>query len=209
MAGTVDGKRVYNTALRQEQARLTRERILDAARQALTRGTYSSVTMEDIAREAGVASQTVYSVFGTKLRLAQAIIDDGFHLDDVEGLVAEARESSDPEVSLRTAAKIARRYNQACADLLSVMRESGDPGLLARHHQMEERRFSDEAFLRATLERSGRLRAGTSPREALGVIWAMTGADWYTLLVFRRHWTPSRYEEWLSDALIDVLLEPS
>lgn len=188
---------------------MTRERVLEAARQVLVRGTYSSVTMEDIAAEAKVSYQTVYSVFGTKLRLAQAIIEDGFHTEEADRLVAEARKTSDPEVLLRTVAAIARRYNQPCADLLSVMRESGDPELLARYREMEERRFSDEAFLRVTLEKSGRLRPGTSPREALAVIWAMTGADWYTLLVFRRRWSPSRYEEWLADALVAVLLGPN
>jgi hypothetical protein len=40
------------------------------------------------------------------------------------------------------------------------------------------------------------------------VLWGLTGADWYCLLVFQRRWEPARYEEWLAQALIDLLLEP-
>ena len=62
---------------------MTRARILDAARNILVSGTYSSVTMEEIAKEAGVSYQTVYAIFGTKLRLAQGLMDVGFpHVGD-------------------------------------------------------------------------------------------------------------------------------
>jgi len=60
----------------------------------------------------------------------------------------------------------------------------------------------------ARLERSGRLRAGIAASEAVAVIWALSGPDQYTQLVFGRAWTPSRYEEWLGDALINTLLQP-
>ena len=75
--------RTYSGALRREQAQMTRNRILDAARRLLVSGTYSSVTMDDIAKEAGVAYQTVYAIFGTKLRLAQRIMEAGFpHVEE-------------------------------------------------------------------------------------------------------------------------------
>jgi AcrR family transcriptional regulator len=204
-----ENKRRYNTSLRQELAQLTRQRILDAARRLLVNGTYSSVTMDNIASEAGVAYQTVYSVFGTKLRLAQAIIASGFHVEGVDELIAQARESPDPEVALRTGARIACRLNEACADLVRFMRESGDPDLLTHHHEMEARRLSEVGFVPKRLESSGRLRPSLSAAEVLDVIWAMSGADWYIQLVFQRGRTPSRYEQWLGDALINLLLQPN
>ena len=204
-----ESKRTYNTALRQELAQVTRQRIIDAARRLLVNGTYSSVTMDDIASEAGVAYQTVYSVFGTKLRLAQAIIASGFHVEGVDELIALARESPDPEVALRTGARIARRLNEACADLVRFMRESGDPDLLKHHHEMEARRLSEVGLVPKRLESSGRLRPSLSAAEVLDVIWALSGADWYIQLVFQRGWSPSRYEQWLGDALISLLLQPT
>ncbi len=131
--------RTYNGALRKEQAQMTRGRILDAARRLLLSGTYSSVTMEDIAREAGVAYQTVYGIFGTKLRLAQGLIEIGFpHVADALKLFDQLGPSDDPELGLRTGARVNRLIYELCADLLRFMRESGDPGLLARYREREE-----------------------------------------------------------------------
>ena len=187
---------------------MTRSRIIDGARRLLTKGTYSSVTMEDIAREAGVSYQTVYAVFGTKLRLAQEIVLVGFHFEGLEELNDELRQSSDPEVWLRGSAQISRRIYETCADLLRFMEQSGDPELLARYHHNEDLRLTQEGFLPAALDASGRLQAEMTPAEILAVIWALTGSDMYSKLVFERGWTPSRYEEWLGASLISLLLKP-
>ena len=200
-------KRKYSTALRQDLAQVTRQRIIDAARRLLVSGTYSSVTMDDIAREAGVAYQTVYAVFGTKLGLAKAMIEAELKVEGVDDLIARARNEADPEAALRTGAEITRRINEPCADLIRFMRESGDPVLLQRHHEMEARRFTDVESVAPTLLSSGRLKPGLSPTEVHDVVWAMFGPDWYIHLVFERGWTPARYEAWLGDALIDLLLE--
>ena len=203
--------RTYNGALRTEQAQMTRTRILDAARRLLVRGTYSSVTMEEIAKEAGVSYQTVYAIFGTKLRLAQGLIEVGFpHVADALKLFDAVRQSDDAELGLRTGAHVSRLIYEICADLLRFIRESGDPALLAHYREREEQRLTDmtQFGLPAMLDRSGRLRAGISPSEAVAVIWALTGPDQYTQLVFQRGWTPSRYEDWLADALIRMLLRP-
>src|SRR5258708_37917153 len=106
MVDVVKRKRTYNASLRQEQAQMTRTRLLDAAHRLLTRGTYTGVTMEEIAQEAGVAYQTVYAVFGSKLQLAKQMVETGFHFDGVDELAAQANASDDPEVVLRLGAEI-------------------------------------------------------------------------------------------------------
>lgn len=190
---------------------MTRDRILDAARRLLASGTYSSVTMDDVAREAGVAYQTVYAIFGTKLGLAQALIEVGFpHVTEALKLFDPLRHSGDAELRLRTSARVSRLIYELCADLLRFMRESGDPGLLARYREREEQRLMGMTHFGVPemLERGGRLRPGISPSEAAAVIWALSGPDPYADLVFQRGWTPARYEAWLGDALINMLLQP-
>jgi AcrR family transcriptional regulator len=206
MVRAVKPKRTYNAALRQEQAKATRARIVEAGRRLLAKGTYSSVTIEEIAEEAGVSYQTVYAVFGTKLQLARAIIEVGFHVEDVEGRAAEFARSRDPEVWLRGVAQITRSIQERCADLFRFMRESGDPQLLAHYREHQTRRLSQEGFLPDMLAKSGRLRSGLSQPEVLAVIWAFSGNDLYSMLVLDQGWTPARYEEWLGNALIDLLL---
>lgn len=204
--------RSYNGALRTEQAQMTRARILDAARRLLVSGTYSSVTMDEIAKEAGVAYQTVYAIFGTKLRLAQALVELGFpHVEEALKLFDPLRQSDDIELALRTSARVSRLIYEPCADLLRFIRESGDPALLAHYRRREEQRLHamTEFGVPAMLERSGRLRPEMAPSKAVAVIWTLTGPDPYTQLIFGSGWTPSAYEEWLGDALIKTLLQPA
>lgn len=212
MVKAVKTGRTYARTLRTEQAQMTRRRILDAARRLLGSGTYSSVTMEDIAKEAGVAYQTVYAIFGSKPGLAHGLVEVGFpHVDDALKLFTDLPESADVEVWLRTAAHVNRLIYEVCADLLRFMRESGDPGLLARYRDRQEQVFREmnRFGIEAILENSGRLRPGISPFEAVAAIWSLSGPDPYTELVFQRGWTPSRYEEWLGDTTINMLLEPA
>ncbi|HEX6348066.1 MAG TPA: TetR/AcrR family transcriptional regulator [Candidatus Dormibacteraeota bacterium] len=209
MAAGVKTKRRYNATLRQEQAQQTRRRILDAGRRLLRRGAYSSVTMEEVAAEAGVSYQTVYAVFGNKLRVAQAIIEDGWpHIAEARKLLEEGRRSDDPEVWLRVAARLSRQILEVCADLPRFMRESGDSTLRARYRRVEDERYEELKEVRDLLQRSGRLRSSLSADEALALLWAFTGADWFCLLVFERGWQPERYEGWLAQSLIELLLEP-
>jgi len=209
MVRAVKAKRNYNASLRQEQALMTRQRILDAARRLLTRGTYSSVTMEEIAQEAGVSYQTLYAIFGNKLQLAKDVIEAGFQFEDVSELAARANAAPDPEVGMRLGAEISRRIHETCADLVRFMRESGDPELLERYHQSENMRLSLQAHIPALLQASGRVQPGMSQSEMAAVLWTMTGTEVYSMLVFQRGWTPSRYEDWLGTALISLLLVPA
>lgn len=210
MAKATGAKRTYNAALRTEQARLTRDRILDAAAKLFVGRGYSSVTVEDIAREAGVAHQTIYAVFGTKLAIAEDIIWSSFRTEGINELMAQARESDDLEVHFRIGARMARLLNERFAQIVRFMRESGDPALLAEYHKIEGLRFEQiQAQLSPVLRSTDRLRANVSRKEVLGTIWALTGTDLYNQLVSGRGWTPSHYEKWLTDALINMLFQPS
>ncbi|HEY8656780.1 MAG TPA: TetR/AcrR family transcriptional regulator [Candidatus Limnocylindria bacterium] len=208
MAAPVKEKRAYNIRLRQEQAQITRNRIIEAARRLLVGGTYSAVTMDEIAKEAGVSYQTVYAIFGTKIHLAEAVISEGFsHLAEALNLLQAARGSSDPELWLRTVARVWRAIYEPCADLFRFTQESGDPELQEHYRQVQESRLNRLREVVSVLERSGRLRSGLTAASALDVMWAMTSPDCYTKFVFQRKWQPDRFEEWLASALMDLLLD--
>lgn len=210
MAEAVKTKRRYTSKLRDQQAVTTRTQILDAARRLLAAGTYSSVTMADIAKEAGVAYQTVYGIFGTKVRLAETLIATGFsHIPEAMKLFDRVFASPDPEDWFRITGRVTRMILEPCSDLVRFISESGDPGLLAGYAERERGRYAAivDSGLAERLKRSGRLRQNLTPSEAVAVIWAMSGADLYNRLVFERGWTADRYEEWLTDALTNTILE--
>ncbi len=57
--------RSYRSPLREEQARLTQRRILDATYALLLQQGYTAMTMAGVAAAAGVSAQTVYKAFGS------------------------------------------------------------------------------------------------------------------------------------------------
>jgi len=64
--------RAYSSQLREQQALETRARILDATLRVMAGG-IASVSIPDVAREAGVSVPTVYRHFGTKQALLAAV----------------------------------------------------------------------------------------------------------------------------------------
>ena len=64
--------RTYSSQLRAEQAEETRSRILEATIRVMARG-IASVSIPEVAREAGVSVPTVYRHFGTKRDLLMAV----------------------------------------------------------------------------------------------------------------------------------------
>src|SRR5512139_2006780 len=68
-------KRPYNSTRRQAQARETRRQIIEAARRLFSEHGYAGATIEAIAREAGVAPETIFATFGSKRAILAALID--------------------------------------------------------------------------------------------------------------------------------------
>jgi AcrR family transcriptional regulator len=66
--------RRYTSSLRAEQAAQTRARILDAARELFSERGYTATTMPEIARRAGVSTETVQT-HGPKVALLKSALD--------------------------------------------------------------------------------------------------------------------------------------
>jgi AcrR family transcriptional regulator len=193
--------------LREEQAQLTRRRILEAARRLFVGRGYSSVSMQEIAREAGVAYQTVFSQFGGKLQLALELCASEFpHVGQTVAMLVTACDAGDPEAWLRLLGTFARRLYEPCAEVLRFMRESGDPELTSRLRVIEAGRLQRLAPLGPQLEKSGRLRPGLSGQDAVDLAWSLTSPATYEQMVLDRGWTPDQFEKWLGAALPSFIL---
>jgi AcrR family transcriptional regulator len=208
MGSSVKPRRTYNTAFRRAQALATRRRIIDAARRLFAARGYPGVTMRDVAVEAGVAVQTVHAIFGTKLSLAQGIVETAFEdLDpEVRLLINQADLAQDLRITLRTVGAIARRVNEHFADILLFLQQASDPQLSAEAERFDTVRVESLAPVVAALAKAGVLQAGLSTEEAADLIWALTSPEWFGLLVRRRGWDPNRWEENLGDTLVRLLL---
>jgi|SRR5579859_1493549 len=208
VATPVKPRRAYNTSLRQEQASATRRRVLEAARRQFGAHGYTTVTMRDVAAEAGVAVQTVYFTFGTKLSLAQGIVDAAMEEigRDRQALVEQAEAALTPELVLRTVAAIARLAYERYADVFLFLREAGDPRVRAEATRFDSFRLEGQAPAVLALVRARALRPGLDETRAADLLWAIGSPELYGLLVHRRGWDPEQWQQMLGDALVRVLL---
>src|ERR1700675_3536970 len=58
----------------------------------------------------------------------------------------------------------------------------------------------------ALLVQSARLAPGLSEKEARDIFWTLTARDIYRMLAIERQWSSDRYEKWLGDALVSILV---
>ena len=97
----VKPKRSYQSAVRDRQAAETRQRIAAAGRRLLAAKGYAAMTIDAVAREAEVAAQTVYAVFGSKIGILNEILDETRFDESYQELVRQARTAPDPHARLR------------------------------------------------------------------------------------------------------------
>jgi AcrR family transcriptional regulator len=208
-------KRRYHSPQRQEQARRTQRQILEAARQLFATRGYAATTLPTIAREAGVSAPTVTAVFGTKGALVMALIQLVVRGDTADAPLAERswwREmlaEPDPARQLRRYAARGRQIQERSADVFEIVRgaATAEPEIARLLRQQAARRREDARTVTETLARKGALRAGLSVEQAADVIWVLTSATNYRLLVAERGWSPERYEEWLATTLVTSVLD--
>ncbi len=208
--------RLYHAPRRQEAASRTRSAIIDAATRLFAEHGYSVVTMATIAQAAGVATDTVYAVVGTKPVLFRLLIERAISGDD-SPVTAEERDyvraiRVEPDAARKLAiyAIAIRRIQERLAPLFRALQSaaSAEPALAALWTEIGERRAGNMRLLAGELAETGSLREGVSIDEAADVIWATNAAEFYVLLVQQRGWGTERYERWLADAWQRLLLKP-
>ncbi|OCC25244.1 hypothetical protein MB02_00740 [Croceicoccus estronivorus] len=126
-------------SLRGEKMRL---RILEAAKTTFSRLGYEAVTVDDIAREAGISRPSFYVYFPSKFSAAEALADTVgiFILKDFDDLAALGPEASEADL----AEWVQRRF--------SVMLEQGEYMRIFRHVAAAEPSFSARTRARYAAE---------------------------------------------------------
>src|ERR1700685_870116 len=198
-------KRKYDSADRKLRAGQTRQRILDAARQLISRKGFAEATFEAIAAQAGVSVPTVYAAFGSKSGIMQALMGRATFSDDYEKLVRESNASSDPEARLRIAAKIARGIFDSLRCEVEVLR--GATAVAPEFvRQREQVRYDRQAGLIQFLDKQGVLRPGISASVARDILWTLTSYDIHSRLVGAMDLRLDPFEERLGGTLGATLL---
>jgi AcrR family transcriptional regulator len=211
-------RRPYTSPLRAEQAQLTRDRILDAAEELFLAGGYGATTITRVARQAGVATDTVYAAFGSKRGILKALMDarvtgdtDLVPLLDRPGIQATAAEP-DRGTRIRFAADGIAAIHQRTRRIDDLMLSAAgtDPELAAIRSDIQQRqRLDGMRHALSAIKGTDSLRAGLDDDRAADILWTLTSPDLNRLLIDQRHWTTDQYRHWLADAIERLLFDYS
>ena len=201
-------KRGYDASRRRASSDERRGRILQTARNLFGHYGYGATSIERIAGEAGVAVPTVYAMYRSKRAMLFALLDQADAQADVSGLLRDLHAAAgDPRKQLRRLVSFTCRFYGQAGDIVEIARGAGctNEDLLALWQEGEERRLRGQRPLTDAWDRAGVLRESHTAKEALDILWAMTGADHYRLFVVDRKWSAARYETWLENTLERLL----
>jgi AcrR family transcriptional regulator len=210
--------RSYDATRRRERAeeerRATQRRVVEAARDLFVTRGYVATTVADIAKEAGVALQSVYNAGKSKAALMHLVVDLAVAGDDEEVLLTDR-----PTFQAVAEQPTAERQVEMCASLIAetmkrlapvwvAYREAAavDPTGAANLEAAHRRRNETFAAMVGMVQQD-RLRL--SPEEATDTAWAIGSIDVYLLLRSIRGWDHEQYAGWLSRTLVELLVRPA
>lgn len=198
----VEGRRTY----RQQQAQMTKDRIVDAARRLMAEGGWTPTTIEAMAREAGVATATVYAAFGNKRALLEAMRDAMRRDSKIPELMAEAAAQPDASRRLELWARLIRQQMETSYDVIAIHRDAArsDPEAARAYRIVLDSRA--KTFARFIRDLRADLSAAVDERTAADLLWAFSNEEIWRELVEERGWSPDRYEQWLARTLIAQLV---
>ena len=210
----VKTQRRYVSGVREEQARRTRVRILDAAHRLFSEMGYAATTIERIASEAGVATDTVYAVFRSKRAVLSGLMERQGGGDDQPITMLDRPEPQ----SVRREPNQRRQLARFVAGVIEaiersrpiddIMRSAAaiDPEISRLRGKIQEERFRNMTTLVRWLRANGPLRGERSVEGAAAIVWTLTSPEVHRLLRAERGWSSERFRDWLGDTLARTLL---
>lgn len=206
-----EGKRVYRSELRAEQARRTHVAVLDAAGRCFVERGYAGTTMRDIADAAGVSVQTVFAQ-GSKASLLLGCVDRAVVGDDESAPLAERElyvrllAAPGKDQKLRALREIALYYVPLTGPMLKAFAAAAavDPEIADAFTEYGRRRYQDNRALVESL--APWLREDLDVDRATDIAWTVFDHGTSDKLIGERGWTLEEYADWLVDSVRRLLL---
>jgi AcrR family transcriptional regulator len=206
--------RPYRSALRDEQARATRRRIVEAGRALFVERGYASATIDAIAERADVSRKTVFTSVGGKAAVLKLAFDWALAGDDEPVAIADRPEvrqmmqGHDPAVLLdewiAMNAAIAGRV--APLHHVLVVAADTDPEAAALLTTVEQHRSDGARAFVARLRAINGLRPDLDEDRGSAITELLMDPLPYRRLVQLRGWTAAEYTDYLRRAAAAALL---
>ncbi len=205
----VKKRRAYHSPRRKEQASVTKSRIVAAAMQLMKEKGYADMTLEAIAREAGVAPQTVYAVCGSKKGVLAAILET-----TVEAKKYDKLRDSIPQIMT------GKERVKEIGHFMSVLMEDAMPvfdivrGMSVLSPEFAEQEYDQSMMLLEKCRKSvhkmaedGMLRPGLSEERAAELYWSISTPGIHRRLTKVLNWSSEEYAAWVSYLIGVTLLD--
>lgn len=174
--------RPYDQRLRAHQARKTRGDIVSAAHALLDDQDAPQLTLEEVARAAGVSRATVYNQFGSRRALLAAVFEDLGRVIGYERVQAAQRQEDPRAALVATIREACRCWSSRRVAIRRILALGVlDPEIDDLNARYERYRRAEMAQLAARLEEAGLLR-GVSLADASAVLGALTGPHAFELV---------------------------
>ena len=208
------GRRSSDGRPSQARTRLARAAVVEAAHDLFLGRGYGATTVEAISEAADVPPATVYRLFLSKLGILKALLDVSIVGDDESVPMEERPEvrtllgSPDPRAQLDGFVQLTAQVNSRVASIYRILISAAgsDPDAGALLDELARQRQEGQRVIARSLARAGVLRPELRERDAADVIHALMSPELYRLLVLDRHWKRERYEQWLTETVVDQLL---
>jgi AcrR family transcriptional regulator len=205
--------RRYDASGRRAAALRRREDILAAARELMVRHGYAATTVGAIATAAGVSPETVYKAFGDKPGVVRAMYRKA--LEGAGDHPAEERSNRLRGVStghelVAGWAQLASEVAPQGAPLAILLRDAAatDPKARSLLEEMDQTRMVRMRDNARALLATGDVRPGLSLTDVTDVLFTVSSAEMYELLVLRRGWTARRFARFQRETMAGALLVP-
>jgi AcrR family transcriptional regulator len=195
--------------MRERQAELSRSEILLAARRLFAERGFARTSVRDIAKAAGVSTQTVYNSIGSKQAVVARLNDLVDSEAGIGALVGPIAASRDPQQVAALSARITRSMLENCGDIIRavVTGAAAEPEIQAVLDE-GHRRHLEGARTVVRLLRDMKALASTADSAATSETLAAI-TDFRFGLVLRESygWSLDRIEEWMTATSRSLLLD--
>lgn len=214
MVDAVKPKRKYASTRRAGQAADTREAVIAAARAQFIAAGWAGTTIAGVARAAGVSSETIYAVFGSKQALLLAVVERAVRRAEPDvALLDQAGPKSvlaatDQRTQLAMFASDITEVLGNVADLMAVVRSAAaaDTALEGLYRNLHEGRRRNLASVARALLAVGPLRGNLDADAATATLWRLASPELFLLMTKLEGLSGERYAAWLTSTLQAVLL---
>ena len=198
------------TDSRKERARATRRRMIEAAYKLFSERGYG-VPLTEVAREAGVAVQTLYFTFHTKAELMQAVLNLAVLGDELPmapherpWFAALLREPN-PRKAVQIFVDATTVIMERVGPLSPSISRSSDPEVDALWSHSEQLRVDGYRKVMEALANKGKLRRGLPMDEATDICFVLLSPQLFQQVVTLRGWSVERWRTWIGQTLGDAL----